>query len=93
MPKWPRTGYFFLTIPTAFCLSYHYSFISSNITNRSDFYPGLVTANGKKVVAADVKADNGLIHVIEDALYPLPQPSFIEILSNDPKFVAKSGVN
>ena len=54
---------------------------------RSDFYPGMVTANGKKVVAADVKADNGIIHIIEDALYPLPQPSFIEMLSNDPMFV------
>ena len=54
---------------------------------RSDFYPGMVTANGKKVVAADVEADNGIIHIIEDALYPLPQPSFIEMLSNDPMFV------
>ena len=58
-----------------------------SIVYRSDFYPGIVTANGKKVVAADVKADNGIIHIIEDALYPLPQPSFIEILSNDPMFV------
>ena len=54
---------------------------------RSDFYPGMVTANGKKVVAADVEADNGIIHIVEDALYPLPQPSFIEMLSNDPMFV------
>ena len=58
-----------------------------SVVYRSDFYPGIVTANGKKVVAADVKADNGIIHIIEDALYPLPQPSFIEILSNDPMFV------
>ena len=55
--------------------------------DRSDFYPGMVTANGKKVVAADVTADNGIIHIIEDALYPLPQPSFIEMLSNDPMSV------
>ena len=54
---------------------------------RSDCYPGMVTANGKKVVAADVEADNGIIHIVEDALYPLPQPSFIEMLSNDPMFV------
>ena len=54
---------------------------------RSDFYLGMITANGKKVVATDVMADNGIIHIIEDVLYPLPQPSFIEMLSNNPMSV------
>jgi uncharacterized surface protein with fasciclin (FAS1) repeats len=55
---------------------------------RSDFYPsGIITANGKKVMAADIKADNGLVHVIEDVFFPKQLPTVIDVLVSNPMYV------
>merc|ERR1712226_1752269 len=48
-------------------------------------FPSFVTVNGKLVVGS-IAADNGVIHIISDLLYPLPVVSIAEILSLDPRF-------
>lgn len=57
-----------------------------NIYLKSKFYPGFVTVNGKRVSKADVKADNGVIHMVSDVIYPLPTSNIAELVSSDPRF-------
>jgi len=57
-----------------------------NIYLKSKFYPGFVTVNGKRVSKADVKADNGVIHMVSDVIYPLPTSNIAELVSTDPRF-------
>jgi len=57
-----------------------------NIYLKSKFYPGFVTVNGKRVSKADVKADNGVIHMVSDVIYPLPTSNIAELVTNDPRF-------
>ena len=53
---------------------------------RSKFYPGFVTVNGKRVSKADVKASNGVIHMVTGVIYPIPTMSLAEKLGSDPRF-------
>jgi len=57
-----------------------------NIYLKSKFYPGFVTVNGKRVSKADVKADNGVIHMVSDVIYPLPTSNIAELVTSDPRF-------
>ena len=36
------------------------------------FVKGFVTINGKRVSKADIMADNGVIHLVTDVIYPFP---------------------
>merc|ERR1711936_215289 len=57
-----------------------------NLYLKSDYYDGFITINGKKVMKADIKADNGMIHSISDVLYPIPENDLVDTLIADERF-------
>merc|ERR1711936_282195 len=57
-----------------------------NLHLKSDYYDGFITINGKKVMKADIKADNGMIHSISDVLYPIPENDLVDTLIADERF-------
>ena len=42
--------------------------------------------NGKKIVKADVQADNGVIHVIDEVIYPFADKTVVEVLAGNPDY-------
>ena len=56
-----------------------------NVYLKSDFYPGFVTVNGKRVSKADVEADNGVVHVVSDVIYPFAEGDIPTALTQDPE--------
>ena len=45
-----------------------------------------MTINGKRVQKADIKADNGVIHMMTDVIYPItPTKTISQIMSTDPR--------
>ena len=47
---------------------------------------GVVTVNGKQVVQADLKASNGVIHVVEQVIYPLATANIAQLVTSDGRF-------
>merc|ERR1711893_7624 len=47
---------------------------------------GFVTINGKRVTKADVMADNGVIHMVSDVIYPFPSGNIAEVVTGDGRF-------
>merc|ERR1712198_233039 len=60
--------------------------LRANVYLKSKFYPGFVTVNGKRVTKADLKADNGVIHMVSDVIYPLPTGNIAEVVTGDERF-------
>ena len=44
---------------------------------------GFITINGKKVMKADIVADNGVIHCVSDVLYPIHENDLVDTLIAD----------
>merc|ERR1719173_268109 len=61
-------------------------YLRSNVYLRSRFYKGFITINGKRVSKADIPADNGVIHMITDVIYPFPTGNIAEIVTGDDRF-------
>merc|ERR1712241_671042 len=57
-----------------------------NLYLKSEYYDGFITINGKKVKRADIKADNGVIHIVSDVLYPIPENDLADTLIADERF-------
>jgi len=57
-----------------------------NIYLRSKFYPGFYTVNGKRLTKTDIKADNGMIHLLDEVLYPFPEGTIAEVVTKDSRF-------
>lgn len=57
-----------------------------NIYLKSKFYPGFFTVNGKRLVKTDIRADNGMIHMVGDVLYPIPEGNIAEVVTGDDRF-------
>lgn len=53
---------------------------------RTNVYQTGLTVNGKPVEATDLSAGNGVIHVMHDVIYPIPNASIADVLANDPRF-------
>ncbi|XP_023346423.1 transforming growth factor-beta-induced protein ig-h3 [Eurytemora carolleeae] len=60
--------------------------LRANIYLKSPYYPGFVTVNGVRVTKADHKADNGVIHIVSDVIYPFPTGNIAEAVTADPRF-------
>lgn len=60
--------------------------LRANIYLKSPYYPGFVTVNGARVTKADHKADNGVIHIVSDVIYPFPTGNIAEAVTADPRF-------
>ena len=76
--------------------------LRANIYLKSDYYDvstkslfsayrnlfqGFMTINGKRLKKADIKADNGVIHMMTDVIYPIsPTKSIAQFLSSDPRY-------
>jgi len=61
--------------------------LRANIYSSGGYYgSNVITVNGKKVSKADVAASNGVIHLVDDVLYPIPTESVAEKLGSDPRF-------
>ena len=44
------------------------------------------TVNGKRIVQADVPANNGVIHVVDEVIFPLSDKTLVEQLAGNPDF-------
>merc|ERR1712012_167999 len=60
--------------------------LRANVYLKSDYYDGFVTINGKRVSKADIKADNGVIHMVSDVIYPFPTGNIAEVVTGDERF-------
>ena len=48
---------------------------------------GFITINGKRVKTADIKADNGVIHMVTDVIYPFtPESTIADLVSTDERY-------
>ena len=45
-----------------------------------------MTINGKRVYKADIVADNGVIHMVTDVIYPFPGGNIAEVVTGDERF-------
>merc|ERR1740124_1029940 len=60
--------------------------LRANIYLKSEYYDGFVTINGKRVNKADIEADNGVIHMVTDVIYPFPTGNIAEVVTGDERF-------
>ena len=51
--------------------------------NNDLFVQGFITINGKKVKMVDLRADNGIVHMVGDVLYPIPENDLVDTLIAD----------
>ena len=45
----------------------------------------MITVNGARVVKPDIQATNGVIHIVDRVLFPVPQADIYNTLKNDPQ--------
>jgi len=57
-----------------------------NLYLKSDYYDGFITINGKKVKMVDLRADNGIVHMVGDVLFPIPENDLADTLIADERF-------
>merc|ERR1719341_648168 len=60
--------------------------LRANVYLKSEYYDGFVTINGKRVYKADIVADNGVIHMVTDVIYPFPTGNIAEVVTADERF-------
>jgi len=60
--------------------------LRANVYLKSKYYDGFVTVNGKRVKKADIVADNGVIHMVTDVIYPFPTGNIAEVVTGDERF-------
>merc|ERR1711892_1030261 len=60
--------------------------LRANVYLKSKYYDGFVTVNGKRVKNADIVADNGVIHMVTDVIYPFPTGNIAEVVTGDERF-------
>merc|ERR1712183_758072 len=60
--------------------------LRANVYLKSKYYDGFVTVNGKRVKKADIVADNGVIHMVTDVIYPFPTGNIAEVVTSDERF-------
>jgi len=60
--------------------------LRANVYLKSEYYDGFVTINGKRVNKADIEADNGVIHMVTDVIYPFPTGNIAEVVTGDERF-------
>jgi len=57
-----------------------------NVYLKSKFYDGFVTVNGKVMKKPDIVADNGIIHMMSEVVYPFPTKTIAEVVVGDERF-------
>jgi len=57
-----------------------------NVYLKSKYYDGFVTVNGKIMKKSDIVADNGIIHILSDVVYPFPNSTIAELVAGDERF-------
>merc|ERR1711892_1328575 len=60
--------------------------LRANVYLKSNYYNGFVTVNGKRVKKADIVADNGVIHMVTDVIYPFPTGNIAEVVTGGERF-------
>merc|ERR1712180_16908 len=60
--------------------------LRANVYYKSKYGKGYITVNGKAVKYPDIKASNGIIHIIKDVIYPIPSGNIAEVVSGDERF-------
>merc|ERR1711915_760556 len=60
--------------------------LRTNVYLKSKYYDGFVTINGKRVYKTDIVADNGVIHMVSDVIYPFPTGNIAEVVTGDERF-------
>merc|ERR1712142_153595 len=57
-----------------------------NVYLQSKYYDGFVTVNGKIMKKPDIVADNGVIHMMSEVVYPFPTTTIAGLVSTDERF-------
>merc|ERR1739838_1129405 len=57
-----------------------------NVYLQSKYYDGFVTVNGKIMKKPDIVADNGVIHMMSEVVYPFPTTTIAGLVSADERF-------
>merc|ERR1712241_863145 len=57
-----------------------------NVYLQSKYYDGFVTVNGKIMKKPDIVADNGVIHMMSEVVYPFPNSTIAELVTGDERF-------
>merc|ERR1711872_915097 len=60
--------------------------LGANVYYKSKYGKGYITVNGKQVKYPDIKASNGIIHIMKDVIYPIPSGNIAEVVSGDERF-------
>merc|ERR1712131_227230 len=60
--------------------------LRANVYFKSKYGHGYITVNGKSVKYPDIKATNGIIHIMKDVIYPIPSGNIAEVDSGDERF-------
>jgi len=60
--------------------------LRANVYYKSKYGKGYITVNGKQVKYPDIKASNGIIHIMKDVIYPIPSGNIAEVVSGDERF-------
>jgi len=60
--------------------------LRANVYYKSKYGKGYITVNGKNVKYPDIKASNGIIHLMKDVIYPIPSGNIAEVVSGDERF-------
>merc|ERR1711872_146414 len=60
--------------------------LRANVYFKSKYGHGYITVNGKSVKYPDIKATNGIIHIMKDVIYPIPSGNIAEVVSGDERF-------
>ncbi|KAJ8301403.1 hypothetical protein KUTeg_020390 [Tegillarca granosa] len=63
------------------------SLFSGKKIRLNDYDSGrVVTATGSKITQVDLQASNGVIHLIDRLMYPIPEESALQYLASKPNF-------
>jgi len=58
----------------------------SNMKLRVNIYGQTIAIDGSKVILADKECSNGVIHVIDHVLYPIPDKNIVQLAAGTPDF-------
>merc|ERR1719315_816634 len=60
--------------------------LRANVYYKSKYGKGYITVNGKHIKYPDINASNGIIHIMQDVIFPIPSGNIAEIVSGDKRF-------
>jgi len=60
--------------------------LRANVYYKSKYGKGYITVNGKHIKYPDINASNGIIHIMQDVIFPIPSGNIAEVVTGDKRF-------